>query len=382
MRFLASMWSVTLELAPWLLLGALISSLMHVLLPSGFIRKQLRGIGGVFKAVALGVPLPLCSCGVIPAGLGLRRDGASRGATVGFFVSTPQTGVDSMLVSASFLGWPFALFKVVSALVTGVLGGLVTEMSVTEDDDRTQREQAHPADGESRRSWRAGAAHADELLRALWRWLVMGIVISALISTFVPPQGFAALQALGTLGASLVVLALSIPLYVCATASVPIAAALVTAGMPAGAALVFLMAGPASNVATLGAVHRTFGTKTLAIYLLTVVFGSLGFALAFDWLLTGQAVSLPGHAHGAGWWEVGSALLLLAAMGYFAWDEVLAPDCDECTPGTTPRRRSPRWKSAWTACRATHASTNSKVHCSAPRVSARLELVWATPKPP
>ena len=110
MSFLNAMWQVTVELAPWLLLGSLVAGVLHVVLPPGFVHRRLRGRGGVVKAVLLGVPLPLCSCGVIPAGLGLKRDGASNGAAIGFLASTPQTGVDSVLVSASFLGWPFAVF--------------------------------------------------------------------------------------------------------------------------------------------------------------------------------------------------------------------------------------------------------------------------------
>ena len=106
--YLEAVWAVLLELAPWLLLGAGVAGLLHVALPEGFIHRAFRGRLGVLKAVTLGVPLPLCSCGVIPAGLGLKKDGASDGASIGFLVATPQTGVDSVLVSASFLGWPFA----------------------------------------------------------------------------------------------------------------------------------------------------------------------------------------------------------------------------------------------------------------------------------
>ena len=120
---LDAIWRILTELAPWLLLGTLIAAVLHVVLPRNLVRQQLRGYWGVVKAVLLGVPMPLCSCGVIPAGLGLKRDGASDGAAVGFLISTPQTGVDSILVSASFLGWPFALFKVVSAGITGLVGG-------------------------------------------------------------------------------------------------------------------------------------------------------------------------------------------------------------------------------------------------------------------
>ena len=124
-EFATALWQVMLALSPWLILGSLIAALLHAFVPSSMIQKQFHGVGGIFKAVVLGVPLPLCSCGVIPAGLGLKKDGASDGATVGFLISTPQTGVDSILVSASFLGWPFAIFKVVAAFATGIIGGLI-----------------------------------------------------------------------------------------------------------------------------------------------------------------------------------------------------------------------------------------------------------------
>jgi uncharacterized membrane protein YraQ (UPF0718 family) len=126
MLLILNIWNVWVELAPWLLLGALVSGVIHVFLPTDFVRRHLTGRGSIAKAVALGVPLPLCSCGVIPAGLGLKKDGASDGAAVGFLISTPQTGVDSVLVAAAFLGWPFALFKVVAATITGMTGGLLT----------------------------------------------------------------------------------------------------------------------------------------------------------------------------------------------------------------------------------------------------------------
>ena len=134
-----SLWQITLELAPWLLLGMAIAGLLHGLLPPDFVGRHLRGRAGVAKAVVLGVPLPLCSCGVIPTGLGLKKDGASNGASVGFLISTPQTGVDSILVSASFLGWPFALFKVAAAAITGLVGGWIADRAPSCPRRRRQR---------------------------------------------------------------------------------------------------------------------------------------------------------------------------------------------------------------------------------------------------
>jgi len=127
-RVFSAIWNIWLQLSPWLLLGALTAGVLHVLVPDGWLKKHLSGRGGVLKAVAIGIPLPLCSCGVIPVGLGLRKEGASSGAAVGFLISTPQTGVDSVLVSGTLLGWPFAVLKLMVALVTGLVGGLLANL--------------------------------------------------------------------------------------------------------------------------------------------------------------------------------------------------------------------------------------------------------------
>lgn len=320
-RFLEAMWSVTLELAPWLLLGAAVAAVMHVLLPPGFVHRNLRGRSGVIKAVLLGVPLPLCSCGVIPAGLGLKRDGASNGASIGFLTATPQTGVDSMLVSASFLGWPFAVFKVASALVLGLVAGTVTD-AVDPGDDGA----APPSSDETPRpTWRQGVDHGLELIQTIWRWLVFGVVVSAAISTFVPESAFAALSGHGGLIAMGATLLIALPLYVCATASVPIAAALVAGGFPPGAALVFLMAGPATNLATIGAVRRAFGGRALAVYLATIGVGSFVLGWAFDFVVASTPMAAhAGHAghHAASIPTVAAAVVLLAMMAWFAVSEL------------------------------------------------------------
>ena len=306
-ELLTAIWTVMLELAPWLLLGALVAGLLHVLLPPGFVQRNLQGRGGVFKAVLLGVPLPLCSCGVIPAGLGLKRDGASDGASVAFLISTPQTGVDSVLVSASMLGWPFALFKVLSAAALGVVGGLFAGESES---------RIIPVEHKPRPTWRAGLEHAVEMIRSIWGWLAFGVLVSALITVFVPTGSLSSLGAGGGLLAMGVVLAISVPLYVCATASVPIAAALVAGGFPPGAALVFLIAGPATNIATLGAVYGAFGKRIVAVYLSTIIIGSIALGSAFDFLLDGRAVAE--HVHDSSLVAQISAVALGLAIAFFA----------------------------------------------------------------
>lgn len=332
MGFLQSTWSVLAELAPWLLVGALLAALLHVLLPRNLIRRQLSGYGGAVKAVVLGVPLPLCSCGVIPAGIGLKRTGASNGSAMGFLISTPQTGVDSILVSATFLGWPFALFKVAAAAVTGIAGGWWVEAmkddgAPVEDEAQAEEAVVESSSGHGIRYTVLAkvsemVAHGAELLQSIWRWVAVGILVSAAIEVLLPQQAWLDLAALGTFGAAAAALVISLPLYVCATASVPIAAALVANGLPLGAALVFLMAGPATNVATVGAVYRGFGRKVTAAYLTIVIVGSLGFAVLFETLI-GGAAPRAGHAHEhtVSWWAATSAILLVLMFGWFGLQE-------------------------------------------------------------
>ena len=318
--FFDSIWYILLELAPWLLVGLAIAGLLHGLLPANFVRRQLRGRWGVAKAVLLGVPMPLCSCSVIPTGLGLKKDGASDGASVGFLISTPQTGVDSILVSASFLGLPFALFKVATAAFTGLLGGWLVDATGGSDEshDLADLPTEH---ARSRRGFGSMWEHSVELLRTVWGWLVIGILISATLESLLPPQALASLNVYGGVLAALLALVISLPLYVCATASVPIAAALIANGMPAGAALVFLMAGPASNIATIGAVYRGFGGRVLAIYFGTVAICSVAFGLLFDSVLSTSGKIGPAHQRGA-WWEVLTAALLIAVLAWFAADDL------------------------------------------------------------
>lgn len=326
--FAQQLWSVLLDLSPWLLFGAAVAGLLHVLLPRDFVRRHLGRRGGVLKAAVLGVPLPLCSCSVIPTGLSLRRDGASPGASVGFLISTPQTGVDSVLVSASFLGWPFAVFKLISAFVTGVVGGWLTNAVVTDATVEAEADQPTGDDDDSRPTpWstaglRTGLAHAIDMLRSIWGWLVIGVLASALISTLVSPGSFTPSSNTSTWLATLAVLAISVPLYVCATASVPIAAALVAAGLPPSAALVFLMAGPATNVATIGAIYRSLGARASAIYLGTIVIGSAGLGIAFDSVIAPQTIAAAAHEHEPGGWALASTLVMIGMLTWFAGDDV------------------------------------------------------------
>jgi uncharacterized membrane protein YraQ (UPF0718 family)/copper chaperone CopZ len=311
--------SIFCELAPWLLLGAGVAGVLHVVVPDNWFRQHLSGRAGVLKSVLIGVPLPLCSCGVIPVGLSLRKDGASKGASVGFLISTPQTGVDSVLVSATFLGWPFALFKVVAALVTGLAGGYLTDAVVEPTSEPLPEAEESQAAHSNR--WRACWDHMVNLIQSIYFWLLVGVAVSTLITHWMPENTLAETASFAGLSGMLITLAISLPLYVCATASVPIAAALVANGLPAGSALVFLMAGPATNLATLGAVYRMLGGKCLMVYLSTIIAGSLIAAFLFDRLIQTGTVIAPLHQHDTAWWQIGSAAVLGLMIAWMIADD-------------------------------------------------------------
>lgn len=337
--YLEAFWQVMTDLSPSLLLGLVLAGLLHVYLPPRFVHSHLgrSGMGSNVRAALIGVPMPLCSCGVLPTALGLRRDGASPGATTSFLISTPSTGVDSVLVSAAFLGWPFALFKVAAAFVTGVIGGMVADRVVPRDDTGPEREQGGSDPAVTGNRPVAALRYAlYDLLGAIDRWILAGVLIAAAITAFIPGDFFTGLGwTQGFLG-MLLMLAIATPLYVCTTGSVPIAASLVAAGMPTGTALVFLMAGPATNIATLGAVYRVMGGRLLAVYLGTVVVMSMAFGYGFDFILSDRG-GHGTHVHGGlDWLGNGGAVVVLGLMVYLALHRRRArqPGNGTSTPGS------------------------------------------------
>ena len=289
--FAQKLWAVTGDMAPFLLFGFLMAGVLYVLVPAGAVERHLggRGMLPVVKAAIFGIPLPLCSCGVIPVGASLRRHGASRGATTAFIIATPQTGVDSILVTYSLLGGVLAVFRPLAALVSGTIGGWLVGLGGGAE--KTE-EAAVPTSGCCRgpdeiaggRIARALHYGFVSLPREIARPLVAGLVVAAAISAIVPDDYFKDLLGRG-FGQMVVMLILGIPVYVCATASVPVAAALIAKGISPGAALVFLMTGPATNAATLITIWRLMGRRTGVIYLGTVALTALASGLVLDHLI-------------------------------------------------------------------------------------------------
>lgn len=325
------------EMAPYLLLGFFFAGLLRAFVPKTIYNKHLapRNMKSVIKAAALGIPLPLCSCGVIPTTVGLRKEGASHGACTSFLIATPQTGVDSIAATYSLMGLPFAIIRPVAALFTALFGGWMVNRFAHDDEQHSadavhngehesdccchsheheHHHHEHDDDDDDDDGCHCGCHHEEipedtfwgkfkgsmryafvEMLQDVGKWLVIGLLIAALITVAVPNEWLAALHNYKLLN-MLIVLAISIPMYVCATGSIPIAVSLMAKGLTPGAALVLLMAGPAVNSASMLVIGKVFGKRTLWLYLLSIIIGAVLFGLGIDYLLP------------ASWFEVGSAI--------------------------------------------------------------------------
>ena len=343
LTFVAASWSVFGAMAPYLLLGFLVAGFLSVVISPEWVERHLggNGLGQVFKASLFGVPLPLCSCGVIPVAASLRRHGAGKGATTAFLLSTPQTGVDSIAVTYALLGPFLAVVRPLAAFVTGIFGGSLVQ--AFNDDDEVIDEPAVDAAAASCCSadgCEEKTPHRPKIVEALHyglvilprdigRALVFGIVVSGLIATVVAPKALESALG-GGLWPMLAAMAVGIPLYVCATASTPIALALIHAGLSPGAALVFLISGPATNSAALTTLWKILGRRAAILYLVTVAVASLATGLAVDGLIgagalpssalvpAASAMAVEGaHAHhdaAGSWFETASAVALLLVL--------------------------------------------------------------------
>ena len=352
MIFLNNLLELSLEAAPWLVLGLVIGGLIKALIPTELLHKHLSGNGlpSIVKAALFGAPLPLCSCGVIPAALGLRRAGASKPATIAFLVSTPETGVDSVSISYALLGPFMAVVRPIAAITSAITAGLLvgkseenvaTAMPASEEaqasccsskaakpepvletsccgskknDEQDKIEEkkevassccstkdettdqitmeSHPKSF-LYKAWDGIVYSFVDLFDKVLFWLCIGLVFAAAVKTFVPVT-FLAEWGSG-LPAMLVMLVVGIPMYVCATASTPIAAGLLLAGVSPGTAMVFLMAGPATNISTLGVIGKELGRRSLIAYLSGVGVVALITGFIVDYLVGKLSIDVQGQ---------------------------------------------------------------------------------------
>lgn len=305
MELLHSLLFMLNEMSPYILLGFLIAGIMHAFIPQRTMARHLSGSGWrpVLKSAMIGVPLPLCSCGVLPTAVAMRRGGASRAASTSFLISTPQTGVDSIAATWSLLGPAFAIVRPVAALVTAFFGGIAVGRS--EKNETEERAAAMACDSEvaEKRSLAQKAVDSlrygfVDLVGSIGGWLVAGLVIAALITVYVPADFFSFLGD-NPLLAMIGVVVIAVPMYVCATGSIPIALSLMLKGLSPGTALVLLMAGPAANFASFTLISREMGRKAAIVYLISIIAGAILFGLAIDYLLPASWFSIGGTGEAA-----------------------------------------------------------------------------------
>ncbi len=319
--FLDRVLAIWLEVAPWLLAGLILAGVLKVFLPTDSLKRWLggRGIGPVFKAALIGTPLPLCSCSVLPTAMQLHRSGASKGATVSFLVATPENGVDSIALSYVLLGPVMTILRPAAAIASAVAAGLLVEclsgprrQPAGGEADCSARGCSRCGDADCDREargvppgtrglparWSAASRAAVDLLDDIAPWLLGGLLLAAALETVVPPGAMAGFGS-GLLP-MLAIAAIGVPMYICATASTPIAASMLVAGMSPGTVLVFLLTGPATNLTSAAVVGKELGVRVTAAYLLGLVGGAIGIGLAVDLLLGGMNLELSEPISAAG----------------------------------------------------------------------------------
>ena len=305
LELLNNIWQVYLDTAVWLLLGLVAAGLVKVYIPEQAMHRWLggRGFSAVGRAALFGAPLPLCSCGVLPVALGLRRAGASKEATVSFLISTPETSIDSVTVTYALMGPVMAVYRplaaIMSAMLTGVLvafikdaepsgqarssgGKAVSACCDVGDNAADSCCNIEPVKATNRLKQAVHYA-GSELLDDISKWLAFGIIFAGVMVTVVP-EGWLAQWGQGVM-AMLVMLVVGIPMYICAVASTPVAAGLLLAGVSPGAVLVFLLVGPATNIAGLMLIRQELGGRVTLVYLAGIALVSIAMGVLLDFLL-------------------------------------------------------------------------------------------------
>jgi hypothetical protein len=327
---IAVIWSVFQDASFYILLGMFVAGLIQMFLNEEALARHMgkSDFKSVLWAALLGVPLPLCSCGVLPAAVSLKKKGASKGATLSFLIATPESGIDSIVLSFALLDPIMAFFRPLAAFLTATLAGTAENLFGKPDKTPSPQTQkgsvcACCGSGTKRaghgflRRFKSGMNYAFvEMLGDIGKWLIFGILAAGVIS-YAFPQAFIE-RYLGSGWISMfLMLGIGIPMYICASASTPIAAALIAKGMSPGAALVFLLAGPATNAAGIAVIGKLMGRRTVFIYLAAISISALGMGALLNQVYAFAKINpraVIGHAAEMlpGWLGTLSALALIA----------------------------------------------------------------------
>jgi len=302
--FLQSLYSLSLEMSVYILFGLLFAGILNEIVPKDIVSKHLgdSNIFSVIKATLFGIPLPVCSCGVIPIAAGIKKNGASKGTTLSFLISTPITGVDSILATFGMFGWIFTIYRTISSMIIAITAGVLINLleTVNKDKNEITKPSFNLDLTSSKKSQKSCCSPKRDkniynsfkniihygfvvLFKDISKPLFYGLILGALITTVIPENLNHLLSKYSWLSYILAIV-IAVPMYVCATASLPIAAALVISGVNIGAAFVFLTAGPATNTVTLGVVKNMLGIRAFYVYLGSIMFGSLAFGFCLDYI--------------------------------------------------------------------------------------------------
>lgn len=328
-------WHLLLESSPYMILGLLFSGMLRVFITPESIARHL-GKGRfmpVFKAALFGIPIPLCSCGVLPAAVTLKKQGANNGSTTAFLISTPESGFDSIAITYALLGPVLAIARPVAAFITATAAGIFENLfHMPQNKSKPASALRCPVDGCCDGTSFTPEEHSTHhsfltkigaglkyVVTEVWNdiavWFLIGLLLAGCITTFIPEDIFTKYLG-GGISSMLIMLVIGIPLYICATASTPVAAALILKGVSPGAALVFLLAGPATNITSLTVLFGVLGKRASVIYLVSIALISVLAGLSLDRLYS--ALNIPVRAasgHYAEimpeWLEITGAVLLL-----------------------------------------------------------------------
>lgn len=356
-QFLDALYSLSNAMAIYILFGLAFAGILHEVVPETLVTKHLgkENIWSVIKSTIFGIPLPVCSCGVIPLATSIKKSGASKGATLSFLISTPITGVDSILATYGIFGWVFTIYRVITSMIIAMISGILTNLFDKEEvieekkpsfsafaspkttnnsftfAPKKQEESCGTGEGsccssnaseDTKKKFslsRAFKYSFGTLLKDIAKPLFWGLILGAIITTAIPENLSEILIEYSWLS-YIIVIIIAVPMYVCATASLPIAAALMLSGVSAGAAFVFLSAGPATNTVTIGVVKKMLGNKSLYIYLGSIIIGSIVFGLGLDYIFDINSVDPKSLVHlheEVGILEILSSIVLWGYVIYY-----------------------------------------------------------------
>lgn len=340
MEYFEVLWAYLLVSSPYLIFGLLISGLIHQLVPMSKVKKWLgpEKFSSVLKAALIGVPLPLCSCSVIPTAVTIKKSGASNAATSAFLISTPESGIDSISITYGLMDLPMTIIRPVaaffSAFFAGVLQFKFNDFEYIED--KNEKKTCCSKSGGAKPSEKPSGL---ELFKGVFKygfgkliddiswWLTIGILLGALIEFIVPDNFF---TNMGMIENRLMILLIGVPLYICASASTPIAVSLILKGLSPGSALLLLLVGPATNISNIAVLQKYIGRKGVIINVFSIVFVALVFSFITDWIYTDfftlkLSEVLTDHNHGGQWWQIGSSLILVVLLAKGIYKEEIRP---------------------------------------------------------